>query len=142
MSIDGRNKEPNAKPVPERVPTEFSPRWIAADLLAKSSAEKLTQFHRLLSEAGFVDVEARLSDDGELVEMRCSRRAGMDMESFDDLYAAILQRVNEAGFAAGLGELALWIDGDWIHGAFLTEPFVELCAKWEGEAASDAARLT
>jgi len=45
------------------------------------------------------------------------------------------------GLAAGWGNCSVWIEGDWIHGAFLTEQFVGCAAKWEIEAEGDAARF-
>jgi len=54
----------------------------------------------------------RLSDDGELVRDAVFARDGNGYGIVRMICRAILQWVNEAGFAAGLGESAVWIEGD------------------------------
>lgn len=95
---------------------------------------KLNRLCRLLAEAGFTRINARLADDGDIVAIGClqphERRASMVTLSKDQ-FSKLLRMVSKSGFAIGLGEFTAWIDGGVIGIAFLTRPLAEVCGKAE-----------
>ena len=80
------------------------------------------QVRRCFTEAGFTDIRLELNADRSMLSFLLKRGTHAVFRNRKQAHAAILRLLLDAGLELNPQDLAVWVDGDAIDGAFTPYP--------------------